>query len=125
MSSPSIRGRGRPQQADGPSATDPADLFGALVDEDCRAILRATSERALSAGEISDACEIPSSTAYRKVETLVEAGLLTESIRISSSGAHKSEYECAVTNVEIDLDGGAIECSLEGRGGGSPPAAAD
>jgi len=123
MSSPSIRGRGRPRQADGQSPTDPADLFSALVDEDCRAILRATSERALSAGEISDTCEIPSSTAYRKVESLVDAGLLTESIRLSPAGAHKSEYECALRNLEIDLGGGAIECSVDGRSGGSRPAA--
>jgi len=121
----STRTRGHPQHAGGQQQTDPSELLGALVDEDCREILRATSAEALSAGEISDACEIPSSTAYRKVETLTEAGLLSESIRLCSSGSHTSVYECAVSNVEIEVGDDGVELSVDGGYGGAQPAAAD
>jgi predicted transcriptional regulator len=84
-----------------------------------------TSEEPLSAGEISDVCEIPSSTAYRKVETLTEAGLLSESVRICSSGSHTSEYECAISTVEIEVGDGGIDFSVDDSFTRSPPAAAD
>jgi DNA-binding transcriptional ArsR family regulator len=126
MSSTPTRTRGHPQHPSSQQpAIDTAALLDALTDEDCRAILQATSEESLSAGEISEACAIPSSTAYRKVETLTEAGLLSESIRISPAGSHTSEYECAVSNVEIELDDGGVELAVGGDSGRSQPAAAD
>jgi DNA-binding transcriptional ArsR family regulator len=127
MSSTPTRTRGRPQHPGGQSRsdTDPSELLGALVDEDCREILRVTSAQSLSAGEISNACEIPSSTAYRKIEQLTEAGLLSESIRICSSGSHESEYECVVSNVEIELGDDGLDLAVDGRHDSSRPAAAD
>lgn len=127
MSSTPVRASGHPQHTNGQhhSETDPAELLGALVDEDCREILRVTSEQARSAGEISDTCEIPSSTAYRKVETLTDAGLLAESVRISRSGSHTSEYRCVVSSVEIEVGDDGIDLSVDGRHGSSRPAAAD
>lgn len=105
--------------------TDPAEFLGALVDEDCREILRETSGEALSAGEISDVCEIPSSTAYRKVEMLTEAGLLSESVRVCPSGSHTSEYECAVSTVEIEVGDSGIDLSVDSCFGTRHLAAAD
>lgn len=49
-------------------------LFDILDDADCRSILRTTSEGALSASELSEECDIPLSTTYRKLESLTEAG---------------------------------------------------
>lgn len=81
-------------------------LMSALEDSDCRAILEATSEQALSASELCEACDLSSSTAYRKVDQLTEAGLLDESIRLCESGAHTSEYSLAVEEMEVDLQDG-------------------
>lgn len=98
-------------------------LLGALEDADCRAILEATSDQALSASELCEVCDLSSSTGYRKVDQLTEAGLLEESIRLDSSGAHTSEYRLAVSDVEIDLEGG-VELTV-GTERTSPTAAAD
>ena len=63
---------------------DTSTLLAALEDEDCRAILEETDPEALSASELSEACDLPLSTTYRKVDKLTEAGLLEEQIRLSS-----------------------------------------
>ncbi len=98
-------------------------LLGALEDADCRAILEATSDQALSAGELCEVCDLSSSTGYRKVDQLTEAGLLEESIRLDTTGAHTSEYRLAVSDLEIDLEGG-IELTLSAESTG-PTAVAD
>lgn len=96
--------------------------MGALEDADCRAILEATSNEALAATELCDACDLSSSTAYRKVDQLTEAGLLEESIRLSQSGAHTSEYSLAISDLEIDLEGG-LELTVTREQNAAAPAA--
>lgn len=80
-------------------------LFDALQDRDCRTILEATWEEALSASEISSRCDLPLSTTYRKVEKLQAADLVSENIRIRQSGKHASEYVAAVEDLTLSLDG--------------------
>jgi response regulator of citrate/malate metabolism len=87
-------------------------VLDALDDADCRAILDATSEDALSANEVSDTCDLPLSTTYRKLELLTEAGLLEERTRLSTTGKHSSEYVRAVEDVVVSL-GAAGEMGLE------------
>ena len=67
-------------------------LLAAFEDTDCRAIIEATMETALSAKEVAETCDLPLSTAYRKLDELTEVGILDEQIRLSQSGQHKSEY---------------------------------
>ena len=91
-------------------------LFGALEDQDCRAILEATSEDSLTASEISDECDLALSTAYRKLDILSDADLLEEQIRISRSGKHTSEYVRAIEDIQISMDDEGIELQLKRRG---------
>lgn len=104
-------------------------LLGALEDADCRAIIEATSESALSAGELSDACNLPQSTTYRKLDQLTEVGILEEQIRLSKSGQHKSEYTLCIDRISlsVDEDGMTLEISQEqpAQGGHSAVAGAD
>lgn len=95
-------------------------LLGALEDADCRAILAATTEQALSANEVSESCDLPLSTAYRKLELLTDAGLLEEQLRLSRSGKHTSEYVRAVEEVTVSIDG-AIELEVSGKGSEERP----
>jgi DNA-binding transcriptional ArsR family regulator len=92
----------RDAYADGDAESDPAAVFEALEDEDCRAIIRALSEP-MTAEEISEATDIPNSTTYRKLETLTEAGLLTEGVEIRSDGQHASRYGVAFDEVTVAL----------------------
>lgn len=81
-------------------------LLDALDDADCRGILDATRDDALTANELSEAEDLPLSTAYRKLELLTEAGLLEERTRIRQSGKHASEYTRVVDDVVISLGTG-------------------
>ncbi|RXK46616.1 winged helix-turn-helix domain-containing protein [Halorientalis pallida] len=87
-------------------------VLDALDDADCREILEATSEDARSANEVSDACDLPLSTTYRKLELLTDAGLLEERTRLSTTGKHSSEYVRTVEDVVVSLGTGG-EMGLE------------
>lgn len=93
----------------------PGDLLAALEDEDCRALLQAAAGEALSASELSEACDLPLSTTYRKVDTLTETGLLEERLRISSSGKHTSEYALRVEGVHVSLAGDGVDVTVDHR----------
>lgn len=80
------------------------ELLDVLQDADCRAILAATSEEALSAKELSEVCRLPLSTTYRKVDLLADLGALAERTRLRASGKHTSEYERLIDSVVVSLD---------------------
>ncbi|WP_254767919.1 helix-turn-helix domain-containing protein [Salinilacihabitans rarus] len=86
-------------------ALDAEAVLTALEDRDCREILAATAETALTASEIADRCEIPRSTLYRKLELLTDASLLEEGIRIRTSGKHASEYRRGFDDVTVTVSG--------------------
>ncbi|MBZ6494386.1 winged helix-turn-helix domain-containing protein [Natrinema longum] len=104
-------GRTRGWQTDDP--IDPQAVLAALDDDACRAILEATSGESLTATELSEQCEIPMSTAYRKVEKLTEADLVEEKVRINTSGKHATEYRKNFDDVLVSIaDGGGIEIEM-------------
>lgn len=100
-------GSARGRSGDATSLTEEGAIEGvleALHDADCRAILEATSDEALTVSEICEANEIAQSTAYRKVDMLVDADLLEERTRIRRSGSHVSTYACSVEDVTLSVD---------------------
>ena len=103
MSCTPTAGHGRQRETEITDGDRVEQLLEALEDSGCRAILQATVEESLSASELSDACSMPLSTTYRKLDTLTEAGLLEEQVRISSSGKHTSEYSVNVTGLGITI----------------------
>jgi DNA-binding transcriptional ArsR family regulator len=80
-------------------------VLSALGDDGCRIIIAETGEEALSANELSERCELPLSTTYRKLEILTDVGLLEERVRIRQSGAHLSEYVCVVEDLCVSVGG--------------------
>lgn len=95
-----------PRQTTVDDAEEVQAILHALHDDDCRAVLDATGEESLSASELADACNLPLSTTYRKLETLTEAGLLAERTRLCPDGKHASEYVRVVEEVVVDADAG-------------------
>ena len=99
-------------------------LFAVLEDEDCRTILDATSDAALSASELSEACDLPLSTAYRKLDRLTSAGLVDEGTRIRRCGTHTSEYSRAVSDLVVSFGPhGDLEVAVTRRETGEPAGA--
>ena len=88
-----------------PSGGDEPDfqaVLDALDDADAREIIR-TIEAPATASEVSERCDIPLSTTYRKLELLTNAGLLVEGTDIRSDGHHTTTYTVAFEDVRIAL----------------------
>gem|GEM_PF-2167302 len=83
----------------------PAQILNALADADSRRILTVTRTRPLSVADIVDSCNIPTATAYRKVNRLVDAGLLDEHIRIRPYGRNVCKYSLRVESIHATLTG--------------------
>jgi len=77
-------------------------VLDALNDADCRAIVAALEEP-MTAEEVSEACGIPSSTTYRKLDMLSEADLLAESVEVRSDGHHATRYRTDFEAVTVAL----------------------
>jgi len=82
---------------------DLAALLDALSDPDCRELISAI-DSPMTAAELSDVCDIPQSTTYRKLDQLSEATLLEELTEIRSDGRHTTRYAIAFENVDVGLD---------------------
>lgn len=78
-------------------------VLAALDDPDCRRIIRHLEEP-MTASEISTQCDIPTSTTYRKLETLTDASILSEGTTIRTDGHHTSTYAVAFEEVTVFLD---------------------
>jgi DNA-binding transcriptional ArsR family regulator len=81
----------------------PEVICSALDDPDCREIIR-TLEEPMTAAELNEACKIPQSTLYRKLEILTESTLLEESTEIRRDGHHASKYSVAFDEITLGLD---------------------
>lgn len=93
-------------------------VLDALTDADCRNVLETTRAEALTASELSETCDLPLSTTYRKLDLLTATGLLDEHTRVRQSGKHASEYTRSVDDVVVSLGtrgGTQLRMSRTGR----------
>lgn len=87
-------------------------VLDALDDPACRTIVQALDEP-MTASELSDKCDIPLSTTYRKLDLLTEASLLEEQTEIRGDGHHTTRYVLAMESVELSLtDDGEFEVEI-------------
>lgn len=78
-------------------------VLDALDDTDCRRIVEHLDEP-MTASEVSEACDIPMSTTYRKLDLLTDASLLAEGTEIRPDGHHATRYEVDFDSVVVELD---------------------
>jgi len=74
-----------------------------LQDQECREIMRKTKTQTLTASEISEQCDIPLSTTYRKLDQLVDASILEERIRLSSQKQQRREFSLQISSFEVNV----------------------
>lgn len=78
-------------------------VLDALDDPDCRQLV-GRLEEPRTARELSEACEMPLSTTYRKLELLSDASLVDERTQIRAGGHHTTQFAVDFTAVRIGLD---------------------
>ena len=94
-------------------APTPQTVFDALEDPDCRAILEQL-DRPMAAKELSQACEIPQSTTYRKLDMLSDASLVEERTEIREDGRHTTRYLADFEEINVSLtEEGVIDLSID------------
>lgn len=89
-----------PSREPDPPSVD--DVLDALADDDARRIVSALSEPK-TASELSEECDIPLSTTYRKLERLTDASLLSESTDIRRDGQHTTRYAVSFETVTVSI----------------------
>lgn len=92
--------------------TEITAIFDALNDEDALGILETIEDESLSVKEISSRCELPPSTAYRKVNQLSALDLLEEEIDITPDGKHPSVYHRRFDTICVCLTQDGFELQL-------------
>ncbi|ADE04349.1 winged helix-turn-helix domain-containing protein [Haloferax volcanii] len=105
-----------------PTGPKPAELeaeqvLEALSDRACRQILTTLqgATEPMTAQDLSEACDVPLSTTYRKVEQLSEAALLDEKLQLRANGTHTHQYRSNVESVTVSLnDDRGLEVALGG-----------
>ncbi|MDY6780151.1 MAG: helix-turn-helix domain-containing protein [Halobacteria archaeon] len=90
---------------------DLQEVLDALNDPDCREILHQADEP-MTADELSESCDIPQSTLYRKLDLLTDASMLEETVELRSDGRHTSRYRRDVDEIRVSIDDEAIEVEI-------------
>ena len=90
-----------------PEDVDPEEVLEQLSDPGCRAILAATG-RPRTAAELSEGCDMPTSTVYRKLDWLGDTGLLEETRRLRDHGNHPVQYRRQVEDLRLTFDDGVV-----------------
>lgn len=78
-------------------------VLDALDDSDCQRILTETAAP-MTAKELTETCDIPLSTVYRKLELLSAASLVRERIKIHPGGGRSTRYQRDFNDVTISID---------------------
>lgn len=94
---------------------DLATIASLVDNEHARTILAATSVQPMSATELTERCDATLPTVYRIADRLETADLLREGTRIREDGHHDAVYVATLQSLEVSLDDGAFDVSIERR----------
>ncbi|MFW5948796.1 MAG: ArsR/SmtB family transcription factor [Halolamina sp.] len=78
-------------------------ILDTIGDEMARRVLIAVSEAPQSAKELAETCEMSLPTVYRRVDVLMDHGLITEKNVVAEDGNHYKEYRCNFDSTLISL----------------------
>lgn len=77
-----------------------------LANASARAILTTLGDDPLTASELAKQTDLPSSTVYRHLNELNDAGLIEETIRFNLGGKHAAQYARTAVDIVISVADG-------------------
>lgn len=85
---------------------DLAKLFlDSFADEDKKAIIGAVIDESFIVADILKHCKIPQTSGYRKINQLIDAGLLiSNGYEVSTDGKKIKKYETIFDNIKMDIE---------------------
>lgn len=95
--------------AEGGPRTDA--VLEALGDDSSRSILVATSRRPMTAKELTERCHVSPTTVYRRINALVDRGLLEKRVSLDAGPNQNTVYEPTFSRADVRLtpDGVRVE----------------
>jgi hypothetical protein len=90
-------------ESDRPDHGSGLEVIELLADSDSLAILSSVNTEFRTVRHLANECELPLSTAYRKVGKLDDAGLLSQRVQLDADGRHTSEYRVRHSSLEVTL----------------------
>ncbi|MEF8780336.1 MAG: winged helix-turn-helix domain-containing protein [Haloferacaceae archaeon] len=90
-------------QRDDGSTSATWDLVTLLNDEYAREILTAITDEAKPAREIAEECGVSRPTVYRRLDRLLEVGLIEEREQPTHSGRHRKRFRVAADGAVLRL----------------------
>ncbi|WP_049914599.1 winged helix-turn-helix domain-containing protein [Haloterrigena salina] len=99
------------------STPDPSAQLDVLGDECARMILVATSDGPKTAKELTKRTDSSSATVYRRINNLLESGLLSECVRFDDDGSHTTAYEATIETLEVEICADGIDVSMPSTDG--------
>ncbi|MFD1586498.1 ArsR/SmtB family transcription factor [Halorientalis brevis] len=91
---------------------DDDDVLALLEDEYARAILAELTTAPMSVSELCTACEMSDPTAYRRLERLQAAGLVTDQQVVDADGHHFKKYVTTIEDVTVTFDDGTYDVTI-------------
>lgn len=92
---------------------DPEAVLELFGDPYVRTIVRTASRQPMSVKELSEECDSALSTVYRRVDDLVDEGLLVERTQLEPDGSHHSVYETSLEVMTLRVEGGRFDLDFE------------
>lgn len=98
-----------------PTSVDGEDILEAVSSDASREILAVCADEPRPVSEICDRTGLPSSTAYRHVNTLLEQGLLERSRTVvKANGSRTDMYSTPFEELQLLVDGDGVTLILDG-----------
>ncbi|OTF01937.1 winged helix-turn-helix domain-containing protein [Halorubrum sp. SD683] len=94
------------------SAPAAAELLDLLGDEYTRRVFEAVSECPRGGRAVAEAADVSRATAYRRLNELRDAGLVTSEYQLAPDGHHREQFVATARHVSISLDDGGIEATV-------------
>ena len=91
---------------------DADEVLALLEDEYARAILAELTTEPMSVSELCAVCDMSDPTAYRRLERLEAADLVTDQQVVDADGNHFKRYAATVEDVTVTFDDGTYEVSV-------------
>jgi hypothetical protein len=79
-------------------------FLGSLADQDKKAIIGAVMDKSLIIAKILEKCQIPQTSGYRKINSMINSGLLVANgFELSQDGKKIKKYETIFNNIKVDI----------------------
>lgn len=86
------------------SGEEAASILGVLGDEYARKIIKETSDRPMSAKELTQTLNISQPTISRRLRTLTDLGLVSEESHLEPGGHHYSVYQATLKEITVRVE---------------------